>query len=315
MNKTLRIAGLTRVAVGNGKLLKAKVLPPSSVLLTASKVGSTMVRVWSGSGKEEVYRVQIVAPQMEEANGHSERSGVVKIALEFLELDMALSQNAGIHWPEQIQFSAMSTLQGDSNTSGLNYSVSFASAKGWISHLRKEGWARMMANPDLYVRLGEEASFHSGGEFPVSTSSENFGRYTKRVEWKPWGLTARVRPMSTDKLHFSSDISLEISEINLAQAVDGIPGLTKRKVLTKMNSLDGETVILSGLFKQTDSFEKSGLPVLSQIPLIGGLLFGSHSKGGDETELLMSVTFSMTTRTKEKEKKEQFRKRMRALDE
>lgn len=315
MNKTLHVPNLTRVAVGNGKLLKVKALPPASVLLTASKVGQTMVRVWSGKGREEEYRVNIVSTQVDEASETVDRSGVVKVALEFLELDMGLSKSSGVHWPEQIQFSAMSTLQGDSNTSGLNYSVSFASAKGWVSHLIREGWARMVASPDLYVRLGEEATFHSGGEFPVATSSENYGHYSKRVEWKPWGLTARVRPTSGDKLHYSSDISLEISELNHAQAVDGIPGLTKRKILTKMNSIDGETVILSGLFKQTDTFEKNGLPILGDIPVLGTLLFGSKSKGGEETELLMSVTFSMTTKSKEKNASDRFRKRMKALEE
>lgn len=315
MNKTLKVPGLIRIAVGNGKILKAKALPPSSILLTASKTGKTMVRVWKSNGQEEEYHVTVVSAQLEEANGNTDRSGVVKVSLEFLELDMGLSKNAGIHWPEQIQFSAMSTLQGDSNTSGLNYSVSFASAKGWVSHLIKEGWARMMANPDLYVRLGEEAVFHSGGEFPVATSSEHYGQYTKKVEWKPWGLTARVRPMSSDKLHYSSDISLEISEINQAQAIDGIPGITKRKVLTKMNSIDGETVILSGLFKQTDVSEKTGLPILGDIPILGSLIFGHKSKSGDETELLMSVTFSMTTKAKEKNSMEHFKKRMKALEE
>jgi Flp pilus assembly secretin CpaC len=71
-----------------------------------------------------------------------------------------------------------------------------------VNHLVKEGWAKIVANPELYVRLGEEANFHSGGEFPVSTITENYGHSRKHIEWKPWGLTAKVKPLSNDELSY-----------------------------------------------------------------------------------------------------------------
>lgn len=315
MSETLKVKGLTRVAVANSKVLKAKALPPDRVLITGVKKGETMVRVWTSSNVETAYRVTVTGENTRIPTSATGREGVVKVALEFLELDFALSQSSGIRWPETVQFSALSQLQGDTNMSGLNYSVSFASAKGWVNHLVKEGWAKIVANPELYVRLGEEANFHSGGEFPVSTSSENYGKTHRHVEWKPWGLTAKVRPVSEDELHFSSDITLEISEVNLAQAVDGIPGLTRRRLVTKMNSMDGETVILSGLLKQSSSSEKAGLPVLGSIPVLGSLLFGAKSKGGEETELLMSVTFSMSTKARETDRIERLQNRLKAMEE
>lgn len=299
-NHTIKVASLTRVAIADSKILKAKAISSSTLLLTALKAGRTMVRVWDSGGNELVYKVHVTPAQTD---------AVVQIALEFLELDMALGQTSGIRWPETIQFSAMSTLQGDANMTGLNYSVSFASAKGWISHLVRRGWAHVVANPELYVRLGEEAVFHSGGEFPVSTSSENYGRYHKHIEWKPYGLTAKVRPESPDHLHISSEINLEVSEVNQSASMDGIPSVTKRHLITKMNSLDGETVILSGLVRQSSRSEREGIPILSSIPLLGSL-FSKSTHGSDETELLMAVTFSMKTRSQETETLERYRSKI-----
>ena len=151
-------------------------------------------------------------------------------------MDGALSRHIGIRWPDAIHFSAGGSVLGDGTTTGLNYSASFSSAQGWLQHLIHEGWARILASPDLYVRLGEEASFHSGGELPVPTSSENYGRYQRHVEWKPFGITVTVRPRSGDWFHISSDIRVEISELNSSVSVEGIPSLTRRNLETKMNS-------------------------------------------------------------------------------
>jgi Flp pilus assembly secretin CpaC len=305
-NHSVQIPGLIRVAVANGKIARAKALSPSTLLITAMGKGRTMVRAWNSSNREFVYDITVTPPATK-ASTNLERASVVKISLEFLEMNEAFGSNTGIRWPEMIQFGGMTSLQGNTNMSGLNYELTFSSAKGWIQHLIKQGWAKVLASPELYVRLGEEATFHSGGEFPVSTSSENYGKTHKHVEWKNFGLTAKVKPDSGDTIHISSDINLEISEMNAANG-EGVPSLTKRHLMTKMNSLDGETVVLSGLIRESTSTKKEGLPILGSLPLIGGL-FSATYESREQTELLMAVTFSMSTRAREDEKRKNFLKR------
>src|SRR5207248_1584837 len=133
-----------------------------------------------------------------------------------------------------------------------------------------------------------------------------YGRYHRQVDWKPFGISVRVRPQSADRYHISSDIRIEVSELNPAASMDGIPGLTKRHLETKMSSRDGETVVLTGLVRQAASVEKEGLPFLSNIPLLG-LLFSSKRTTGDENEILMAVTFSFTTRASTSERLGQFK--------
>ncbi|NBX67494.1 MAG: hypothetical protein EBR01_00870 [Proteobacteria bacterium] len=299
-SRTVKIPRLSRVAVGNSKIVKASSVSNKELLLIGKSKGSTTVRAWDEKGGEFRYEVRVIASEAENLLNEDER-GVVKISLEFLELDQAVSQVSGIRWPESIQFTGVANILSQAAVTGLNYEFAFSTAQGWLNHLVREGWAKIVANPELYVRLGEEAVFHSGGEFPVATSSENFGRSYRHIEWKGYGLTAKVLPQSVDKIHISSDVNLEISELISTQNMEGVPALNKRSIRTKMNSLDGETVILSGLIKQNSKKEKEGLPLLSSIPILGPLLFSKSIDESERTELLMAVTFSMSTKAREKE--------------
>ena len=307
-SRTLNISKLSRVAIGNSKVVKAQSLSNSQLLLIGKTRGHSTVRVWTEDGKELRYDVRVIASEAETPSVAPDRE-VVKISLEFLELDEAFSQSSGFRWPDALQVSGVAKWVGEAASTGLNYEIALVTGQAWLHHLVREGWAKVVANPDLYVRLGEEAVFHSGGEFPVATSVENFGQSYRRIEWKGYGLTAKVLPQSVDKIHISSDINLEISELISSQNAQGIPSLNRRSLKTKMNSLDGETVVLSGLVKQNTEKEKEGVPFFSSIPLLGPLFFTKTSEGAERTELLMAVTFAMTTKSREKESLQRFEKK------
>ena len=49
-----------------------------------------------------------------------------------------------------------------------------------------------------------------------------------------------------------------------------------------------QVVTLGGLFRDSNSFGKNGLPILSRIPVLGGL-FGNHSNSQQRTELLVLI--------------------------
>lgn len=310
-SRTFAVPGLARAAVADGKIASARAIAPNQLLLTGKRPGITTVRAWEENGHETAIELVVFARDLAGPSGE-ENGEVVRIALEFLELDGSLSRSLGFRWPEAVQISAAGSVSDHS--SGLNYAVSFTSAKSWLQHLVTQGWAKVVANPDLYVRSGEEAVFHSGGELPVATSSENYGRYHKHVEWKPYGLTVRVRPRSPDGYRISSDIQVNISEVNPALAIEGIPALTKRSLQTKMQSVDRETVVLSGLVRQSSASRKAGLPLLGEIPLLG-LFFSTSDSSSEETELFMAVTFSFVTPRREIERLERFRERFQGAGE
>lgn len=310
-SETLRIERLTRVSVADSKIVRARAVPPGTLILAGLKPGQTTVRAFDEANAEHVYEITVMPRSLYSA-GQGVEPYVVKIALEFLELDLAVSRSTGLRWPEAIGASAVAG--GQSATSGLNYSATFTSAKMLVQFLVKEGWAKILARPDLYVRLGEEATFHSGGELPIAAATENYGRYRRSIEWKRFGLTVKVRPQSGDGFHIASDINVEISEVNPGAQIEGIPALVNRTLQTKMNSVDGETVVLSGLVRQAASQNREGLPLLSRIPLLGSL-FSATNQSRDETEVFMAVTFSLVNRSRELERLDGAREKIRAAEE
>lgn len=308
-SETLSIPGIIRAAVADPKVVKVKALPPSSLLLTGKRVGKTAVRVWEKSGAQSLFRIRVVEQSAYGDLVGSAVDHVVQVSLEFLELNEAVSREVGIRWPEVLQISPRGILHGGSYASGLNYSVSFDSARGFVHSLVQEGWAKVLARPQLYVRLGEKAVFHSGGEIPVTTSQASHGYSQRRVEWKPYGLTVQVKPQSVDGFNIRSDIHVEISELNPSHTVNGVPALTKRKLETKIKSQDGEVVVLSGLVRQAASVQWESVPGLAKIPLLGPLLFKKKKAGQESSEILLAVSFSMAYRSEDRARMKRLRNR------
>jgi len=297
-NHTVALLGLKRIAVANPKIIKVRTVPPHSFLITALSIGKTSLRAWYESNQEKHFSVSVVPLESQSESNHYSRGQVARVSLQFLELDESVGRSSGVQWPESLSFS-LGQGASDQRVSGLSPSVSFSSALGFIQLLLKEGWARIVASPELYVRLGEQATFHSGGEFPITTGFDSFGRFQRRVEWKKYGLTAKVKPESSDQIHFQTDIQLDLSEVDSSFQMENIPSLTARNLTTKMDSVEGETVILSGLVRNTTHEENQSLPLLGDIPILGPLLFSRKNKSQKETELLMAVTIGITSKAQE----------------
>lgn len=296
MSRTLSVPGLVRAAVGNSKLLKARAVNRDKLLLIGKQAGKTMVQAWTEAGRELSFSVTILPAHLYVSDARAEEE-VVRVSLELLEVDSSDSENSGVRWPDVIEVSASATVQGSAGgTTGLNYVGTVTTAKGWIEQLVSRGWARFLARPSLYVRLGEQVTFHSGGEFPVATVSEKYGLYHRTMEWKSFGLTVKIKPESGDMLHLSSDVEIEVSEREPIANAESVPALNKRSLVTKMNSTHGEPVILSGLVRNFSSRQWEGMPWLSSIPILGWLLFSRKREFAQQSEVMMLMTLSFKTR-------------------
>ena len=84
-------------------------------------------------------------------------------------------------------------------------------------------------------------------------------------------------------------IKVEKSEPDYSHEVDGIPTITKRNANTELVVNDGETVVLGGILSKSEGESESGVPFLSDIPLIGWL-FKKKSKYENQAELMIFIT-------------------------
>ena len=291
-NQTLSIPNLKRAAVANGKIVSVRAIPPNELLITAKKVGSTSIQVWDQSGNHQEYIVRVVPEGLFQNSIHGRPNAVVKVSLKIVEVDSKRSREVGLRLPDWIE--AVSSGSTSSSSNGLNYVLNWKTARGWFQQLEQAGVAQILSQPELYVELGEEAIFESGGEFPVPTAIENGVNIARKVAWKEFGLRFTLRVQSSDYLNLNSQVEVSYSEPSATGGIEGVPALTKRRIKTRMIPKDGDTAIFSGLIRKSAISGKTGVPFLSQVPIIG-ILFGAQSVSESETEVVVAMTLSLKT--------------------
>ena len=98
-----------------------------------------------------------------------------------------------------------------------------------------------------------------------------------------------MAPISDPDGYVATDVEVEVSTIDPAISVQGIPGFATRRTETQMNMREGETMVISGLLSSTESKSIDKVPGLGHIPIIGEL-FKSREFRDDQTDLVIFVT-------------------------
>lgn len=173
---------------------------------------------------------------------------------------------------------------GDSNFYGY---VGITSSLGsQIDLLAQTGDAHLLAVPKLVAKSGEEASFLSGGSFPVQVVS---ALGVPSIDLKEYGITLKIKPTVDDKQRINTEILASVSSLDFSVAINGSPGLLQRQVNTVVNVFANDTIVISGLASSQNSSSVSKVPFLGDLPLIGGL-FRSTGKSDQQTELVILLT-------------------------
>jgi len=155
-----------------------------------------------------------------------------------------------------------------------------------INFLVNTGNALILAEPTLSARSGGEAEFLAGGEVPLKTTS-SLGQ--TNVEFKEFGIKLTIAPVVDSRGSIMAKVATELSAIDPAVSVDGIPGFISRKTSTDISMREGETLVISGLINQETGQDIRKLKGLGDIPVIGAL-FRSEKFRNKQTELVIFVT-------------------------
>jgi type II secretory pathway component GspD/PulD (secretin) len=84
------------------------------------------------------------------------------------------------------------------------------------------------------------------------------------------------------------EVLQEVNAVTTETAFDA-PVISTRSVQTRLLVRNGQTAVLGGLSDRQRDSNQSGVPILSSIPLLGGL-FGRASRRATETELFLFLT-------------------------
>ena len=161
--------------------------------------------------------------------------------------------------------------------------------------LRTDGSSRLLANPQLRVTEGQTATARFGDQVPVPVTTFSAiatGGVAQQpitsFEYKNVGVNIDIKPRVHHDGDITLDLKLEISSLGPAGYND-LPTFSNRTVTSVLRLRDGETSILAGLITDRESSSLSGIPGLSDIPLLGRI-FGRNKKEAQETDIIMTIS-------------------------
>jgi general secretion pathway protein D len=178
---------------------------------------------------------------------------------------------------------------------GLNVVVGNAlTPRAVINALHQLTDVRILSNPSLVVVDNGEATLEVGNQIPISTGSATVltanNAVVNTVDYKSTGIIMHVHPRVNSNGSVLLDIDQEISAVPLENesSTSLTPTITDRKVSSQISVVTGQTVLLAGLIQDQQEKSRDGIPLLSQLPYLGGA-FGTSGKSDVRTELIIFI--------------------------
>ncbi|MBN1361283.1 MAG: hypothetical protein JW993_11855 [Sedimentisphaerales bacterium] len=160
---------------------------------------------------------------------------------------------------------------------------------GLIDFLVKTTNAKILNQQTLWTEDNEQAMFFKGqtvGFLGASTVTTSASQQSLRFE--DVGMVLQVRPSITPERHVDMEVRLQLSQLT-TELVNSQPIRDKLETSTNMIVQDGETVMLGGMLFQRDSSVRRKLPLLGDLPVLGGL-FRHEQAVQTNSELIVFVT-------------------------
>ena len=153
----------------------------------------------------------------------------------------------------------------------------------------------VLSSPQILVLNNETASLQVGDQVPIATqeatsTTTSDAPLVNSIQYHDTGVILKVTPHVNESGLVQMDVSQEVSDVGATTSSSlNSPTIQQRKINSTVAVQDGETVALGGLIKDSRSKERSGIPVLQDIPYLGNL-FGTTNNSGTRTELLVMIT-------------------------
>jgi pilus assembly protein CpaC len=165
-----------------------------------------------------------------------------------------------------------------------------------INASKNNGLAKVLAEPTLTTLSGQEATFLSGGEFPIPVPQEG-GNTT--IEFKEFGIGMNFVPVVLESDSINLKVAIRVDEltstspvllgVNNTQQLFVVPSLKSRRATSSLELADGQTIAIAGLISDNLRENVEKLPGLGDVPVLG-MLFSSEEFLKDQTELVIFVT-------------------------
>lgn len=159
-----------------------------------------------------------------------------------------------------------------------------------LKALSTKGYAKILAEPNLMVKSGQEGNFLAGSRIPYSIVSAVGGTSATTIQYESVGIKIKFKPevLESGLINLKIDPA-EVSSIAGTMAVNGYPIIDTREVRTNVELRDGESLLMAGLLQEEAIKTMSKIPLLGDIPILGAL-FRSTQDDIKEKELVFFIT-------------------------
>ncbi len=154
-----------------------------------------------------------------------------------------------------------------------------------LSALQDKGKLNILSSPSITTLDNQTAYIESGQDIPFQTVEDG----EVNVEYKKAVLSLRVTPHVIDNKTLKMYINVHKDEADFSQTVLGNPTIITKNAETNVIQMDGQTIVIGGLNKETTARSDTGVPYLEDIPGLG-YLFKRKSSADQLEDLLIFIT-------------------------
>ena len=155
-----------------------------------------------------------------------------------------------------------------------------------LSAMEKSGNGEVVSQPKVMTADKETAKILKGTEVPYQEASSSGATSTS---FKEAALSLEVTPQITPDNRIIMEVKVTKDAPDFRNAVNGVPPIDKNEVNAKILVSDGETVVIGGVFSNSQSKSVDKVPFLGDVPFLGRL-FRRDVVMDSKSELLVFLT-------------------------
>ena len=168
------------------------------------------------------------------------------------------------------------------------------SITSFLNALEQVDLSDVQAEPTITTQDNKQATIRVGEDIPVRVIDANAptaaGQAAKaNVQFRETGIKLLVTPHVTNDGQISLDLATERSSLQTLAAADLGFIIAKQETKNQILVSDGETAVIGGLTVTTVEKTRTGIPLLSSLPLIGSL-FSFSTTRENRKDLIILVT-------------------------
>ena len=226
----------------------------------------------------------------------------VMIEARIVEVNVGYSKSLGVRWGGGLSTGSGNwTLTGKEGTGSLFVDLGVTAATSGVgvgffsnhaildlqlSAMEKTGNGEVVSQPKVVTSDKETAKILKGAEIPYQEASSSGSTSTS---FKEAALSLEVTPQITPDNRIVMDVKVTKDEPDFTNALNGVPPIKKNEVNANVLVADGETIVIGGVFSNTQNKAVDKVPVLGDVPFLGRAFRRDYVQD-QKSELLVFIT-------------------------